>query len=211
MRATSIEPGSSGAAGDAGSSQEGSTGWKQEGDSTGFITVFPNGIGNSWSVGRCCSAAQSGNVDDVQFTRDMIKWLEAHSCVDPKRIYASGGSNGGGMSYMVACYAAAVIAAVAPVDFDCITAPGGPTARPSTSPVRSQPSRHGSNSTRARGSPTTDPNSSKCQTVTTCGGGTEVALCTALIGFASDFHTLQRRIDDATHTARTVQFRAAPP
>jgi polyhydroxybutyrate depolymerase len=69
-------------------------------------------------------------VDDVQFTRDMIKWLEAHTCVDPKRIYASGGSNGGGMAYMLACHAADVIAAVAPVDFDCITAPGGPNAMP---------------------------------------------------------------------------------
>jgi polyhydroxybutyrate depolymerase len=51
----------------------------------------------------------------------MIKWLEANACVDPKRIYSSGCSNGGGMSYMLACKAADVIAAVAPVDFRCIT------------------------------------------------------------------------------------------
>jgi polyhydroxybutyrate depolymerase len=51
----------------------------------------------------------------------MIKWLEANACVDSKRIYASGCSNGGGMSYMLACNAADVIAAVAPVDFRCVT------------------------------------------------------------------------------------------
>ena len=40
---------------------------------------------------------------------------------NPKRIYASGCSNGGGMSYILTCKAADVIAAVAPVDFRCIT------------------------------------------------------------------------------------------
>ena len=60
----------------------------------------------------------------------MIKWLEANACVDPKRIYASGCSNGGGMSYMLACKAADVIAAVAPVDFRCVTG-ADPLARPS--------------------------------------------------------------------------------
>jgi polyhydroxybutyrate depolymerase len=60
-------------------------------------------------------------INDVQFARDMIAWLEANTCVDPKRIYASGGSNGGGMTYRLACQAADVIAAVAPVDFRCVT------------------------------------------------------------------------------------------
>jgi polyhydroxybutyrate depolymerase len=90
----------------------------------GCIAVFPNSAsngGNGWNVGYCCDGAQTNKVDDVQFTRDMIKWLEANTCIDPKRIYASGCSNGGGMSYMLACNAADVIAAVAPVDFRCIT------------------------------------------------------------------------------------------
>jgi poly(3-hydroxybutyrate) depolymerase len=47
--------------------------------------------------------------------------MGANTCVDPKRVYASGCSNGGGMSYMPACNAADVIAAVAPVDFRRIT------------------------------------------------------------------------------------------
>jgi polyhydroxybutyrate depolymerase len=109
--------------GGTGSSQEQASGWGKKCDSVGCIAVFPNSgpSDNSWNVGYCCDNAQSQKVDDVQFTRDMIKFLEANSCVDPKRIYASGCSNGGGMSYMLACNAADVIAAVAPVDFRCIT------------------------------------------------------------------------------------------
>ncbi len=110
--------------GGTGSSQEGSSGWNTKCDSVGCIAVFPNSASNGsngWDVGYCCDGAQANKVDDVQFTRDMIKWLQANACVDPKRIYASGCSNGGGMSYMLACNAADVIAAVAPVDFRCIT------------------------------------------------------------------------------------------
>jgi len=50
----------------------------------------------------------------------MIGALQAETCVDPRRIFASGCSNGGGMSYKLACEAADVIAAIAPVDFDCV-------------------------------------------------------------------------------------------
>jgi polyhydroxybutyrate depolymerase len=110
--------------GGSGSSQESASGWGTKCDSVGCIAIFPNSASNAnngWNVGYCCQGAQSNKVDDVQFTRDMIKWLEANTCVDPKRIYASGCSNGGGMSYMLACNAADVIAAVAPVDFRCIT------------------------------------------------------------------------------------------
>jgi polyhydroxybutyrate depolymerase len=110
--------------GGTGSSQKSASGWDKKCDSVGCIAVFPDSASNAnngWNVGYCCQGAQSNKVDDVQFTRDMIKFLEANTCVDPKRIYASGCSNGGGMSYMLACKAADVIAAVAPVDFRCIT------------------------------------------------------------------------------------------
>ncbi len=110
--------------GGTGASQESSSGWGTKCDGAGCIAVFPNSApnaGNGWNVGYCCQGAQSNKVDDVQFTRDMIKWLESNTCIDPKRIYASGCSNGGGMSYILACNAADVIAAVAPVDFRCIT------------------------------------------------------------------------------------------
>ena len=96
-------------------------GWGTAADTDGFIVVWPQGYMNSWNVGRCCDPAVSAKVDDVAFTRAIIAAVSAEACVDPKRIYASGCSNGGGMSYRLACDAADVIAAVAPVDFDCIT------------------------------------------------------------------------------------------
>ena len=64
---------------------------------------FPNGVGNSWNIGRCCSTAQTQNVDDVGFVRAIIKQLQTDACIDPRRVYASGCSNGGGMSYKLAC------------------------------------------------------------------------------------------------------------
>ena len=107
--------------GGSGSGQKNLSGWATLGDSKGFITIFPNGVGNSWNVGRCCNPAQMQKVDDVAFTKAIITTLAKEACIDTKRVYASGCSNGGGMAYKVACDAADVIAAVAPVDFDCST------------------------------------------------------------------------------------------
>ncbi|HET9959938.1 MAG TPA: PHB depolymerase family esterase, partial [Polyangiaceae bacterium] len=112
--------------GGTGSQQEGSSGWKAKCDSVGCIAVFPDSSkskasDNSWNAGYCCTNAQKNQVDDVGFARSIIKWLQTNACVDSKRVYASGGSNGGGMTYRMACEAADVIAAVAPVDFRCVT------------------------------------------------------------------------------------------
>ena len=107
--------------GGSGSGQKNLSGWATLGDSKGFITIFPNGVGNSWNVGRCCNPAQMQGIDDVAFTKAIITTLASQACIDTRRVYASGCSNGGGMAYKVACAAADVIAAVAPVDFDCTT------------------------------------------------------------------------------------------
>jgi polyhydroxybutyrate depolymerase len=109
--------------GGSGQQWKGATGWGALADQEGFIMVWPDGVGNSWNVGRCCEAALNQNVDDVGFVRAIIEQLEAEACIDSKRVYATGCSNGGGMSYKVACEAADVVAAVAPVDFDCVVGP----------------------------------------------------------------------------------------
>jgi polyhydroxybutyrate depolymerase len=102
---------------------KGVTNWAATADAQGFIVVWPQGYMNAWNAGRCC-----GKADDVAFTRAMITQVSGEKSIDPKRIYATGCSNGGGMSYKLACDAADVIAAVAPVNFDCIT---GATNNPS--------------------------------------------------------------------------------
>jgi polyhydroxybutyrate depolymerase len=109
--------------GGTGNSQKNLSGWGDLADQEDFIVVWPNGVQNSWNVGRCCPPAANQQVDDVAFARAIIAQLQTEACVDAKRIYATGCSNGGGMSYKVACEAADVIAAVAPVDFDCVVGP----------------------------------------------------------------------------------------
>lgn len=84
-------------------------------DERGFIVVYPQGIktglGVSWNAGGCCGNTQ----DDMGFIRDLVKKLENDYCIDPKRVYATGLSNGAMMSYRLGCEAADVFAAVAPV------------------------------------------------------------------------------------------------
>ena len=112
------------------------TGWSDLSDAEGFIMVWPNGFENSRNAGRCCRAAYEQGVDDVAFTRALIQSLQMDACIDGKRVYATGCSNGGGMAYRVACDAADVIAAVAPVDFDCVMGPNGESSCASCSPSR---------------------------------------------------------------------------
>ena len=119
-----------------GMQQSNLSGFRNVADQKGFIMVWPNGVDNSWNVGRCCGTAQSQNIDDVGFVRAIIATLAQEACIDTKRVYATGCSNGGGMSYKLACDAADVIAAVAPVDFDCVTATTGAAACGNCRPAR---------------------------------------------------------------------------
>jgi len=81
----------------------------------GFIVVYPNGLDSSWNGGICCGSSAETNVDDVGFTRAVIEDLGERGCIDTARIYATGMSNGGFLSHRLACEAADVIAAAAPV------------------------------------------------------------------------------------------------
>lgn len=84
-------------------------------DSKGFVAVYPQGISNGWNAGACCGEAQTSNVDDVGFTRAMLKAVQERACIDPQRIYAAGFSNGGRMTYRLGCEMADVFAGLAPV------------------------------------------------------------------------------------------------
>jgi polyhydroxybutyrate depolymerase len=90
-------------------------------DEKGFIVVYPNGDGRledkllTWNGGTCCGYAATNNMDDVGFVRALIAELESTYNIDPKRIYATGMSNGAIMSYRLACEASDLFAAIAPV------------------------------------------------------------------------------------------------
>ncbi|MBI5931518.1 MAG: prolyl oligopeptidase family serine peptidase [Chloroflexi bacterium] len=88
----------------------------------GFIVVYPNGNGRlryrllTWNAAdNCCGYAHDQNVDDVKFIRELIEQLQKDYAIDPNRIYVTGMSNGGMMSYKLACALSDVIAAIAPV------------------------------------------------------------------------------------------------
>jgi polyhydroxybutyrate depolymerase len=81
----------------------------------GFIVVYPNGLDNSWNAGVCCGRSADTNVDDVGFARALIEDLGERGCIDTARVYTTGMSNGGFLSHRLACEAADVIAAAAPV------------------------------------------------------------------------------------------------
>jgi len=80
-----------------------------------FILVTPNGIENSWNGGACCDPAVSQGIDDVGFVSDLIDKIMEDYCIDPKRIFATGLSNGGFLSNRLACELSDRIAAIAPV------------------------------------------------------------------------------------------------
>ena len=83
----------------------------------GYIVAFPNGVGRSFNAGLCCSG--SGNPpheeDDVGFARAIVDDIASRFCVDRRRIFSTGMSNGGYMSERLACNASDLVAAVAPV------------------------------------------------------------------------------------------------
>jgi len=83
-------------------------------DEGGFILVMPNGYSNSWNAGTCCGAASDEQLDDVALFRAIFAEVGEHLNVDLDRVYATGLSNGGYMSYRLACEAADIFTAVAP-------------------------------------------------------------------------------------------------
>ncbi len=92
-------------------------------DTAGFLVVHPMGtvdiLGNThWNVGWGTSS-----VDDVGFTSALIDSLSAQYNINQDRIYSTGMSNGGFMSYTLACELSERIAAIASVtgDFNVTT------------------------------------------------------------------------------------------
>jgi polyhydroxybutyrate depolymerase len=95
--------------------QAGLSGWREKADAVGFIAVYPEALGGSWNAGPCCDSSLAESVDDEGFIRALVARLQQDACVDPARIYATGISTGGAMAHLLACRAADLFAATAPV------------------------------------------------------------------------------------------------
>jgi polyhydroxybutyrate depolymerase len=176
-------------------------------DPEGVVMAFPSGLagplGAGWNVGPCCV----GNVDDVAFARALVAQVSTMACIDPKRVYATGFSMGGGMAHYLACHAADVFAGVAPASFDLlqenvgecqpprpitvitfrgsadnlIPYDGGPSAFVPGMPVNFL----GAQATFQKWAaldqctpPPSAPDGNGCSAYSNCGGGVEVVLCT---------------------------------
>ena len=69
----------------------------------------------TWNAGYCCGYSIDNNIDDVGFIRSLIAKLEGSLAIDESRLYATGISNGGMMSYRLALELSDILAAIAPV------------------------------------------------------------------------------------------------
>jgi polyhydroxybutyrate depolymerase len=193
--------------GGSGSSERSGSPYPAVTDPEGVVMAFPTGLsgpsGGAWDVGPCCVA----NVDDIGFAKALVADVQRVACIDPKRIYATGFSMGGGMSHYVACHAADVFAAVAPAAFDLLQENVGDCKPPRPITVVSfrgtsdtlVPYNGGASSVVA-GMPVTflgakqtmdkwaminqctgsasAADANNCQTYSNCAGGVEVSLCT---------------------------------
>src|SRR5262245_27121733 len=91
------------------------SGFAQKSDEAGFIVVWPQGVSASWDGYDCGGAALEQNIDDVGFLRALVSQLAAIGDIDHSRVYATGHSCGASLVNRLACEAADVFAAVAPV------------------------------------------------------------------------------------------------
>jgi len=87
----------------------------QVADTSDFIVVYPSAIPN-WNSGVAENPSYpTPNVDDVGFINALIDIMSNRYSIDLERIYACGYSNGGFMSYKLACQLGNRIAAIASV------------------------------------------------------------------------------------------------
>ena len=87
--------------------------WNKLADEYGFIVVYPSGTGfpKRWRAHGPVAEADDPMLD-VTFISELIDTLEQQYNIDKTRIYANGLSNGGGMSFLLACKLSDRIAAI---------------------------------------------------------------------------------------------------
>jgi polyhydroxybutyrate depolymerase len=112
------------------------SGFNEKADKEGFIVVYPQGTGKkilgkikgTWNVGKTGGGyAYENQVDDVGFINSMLNDLEKRYAIDKNRIYSTGHSMGGMITYRLACESADRIAAIAPVATSLVTEPCKPS------------------------------------------------------------------------------------
>ena len=98
--------------------------WPEIADETGVLLIVPNGINavtgdaegddQHWNDCRGDAPLIETGADDVGFISALIDWADANHPIDLNRVYATGSSNGGMMTYRLAFELGERIAAIAP-------------------------------------------------------------------------------------------------
>ena len=106
---------------------ERSYGWDELADSQKFVVAYPDGVSRAWNVngGGCCGRPrEKASTTSPSSARPSLTSC-ATSASTPAQIYATGMSNGGIMSYTLACDTGvfAAIGAVAGTQLDSCRAP----------------------------------------------------------------------------------------
>ena len=79
------------------------TGLWKTGPENGIVVAHPQGFHMSWNAGSCCGDAKRLGVDDVNYISEVMDVMINEYNVDPKNIFVSGHSNGGGMTNRIGC------------------------------------------------------------------------------------------------------------
>ncbi len=90
-------------------------GWDELADSGKFVVAYPEGLHRAWNTngGGCCGRPAREGVDDVGFISAAVADIAKNVSINPDKVYATGISNGGIMSYTLACNTG-VFAAIGP-------------------------------------------------------------------------------------------------
>jgi polyhydroxybutyrate depolymerase len=106
-----------------------STGFEPLVERAGFMAVYPDALGGHWNDGRGGTWRGKSDADDVAFLLALIVQLERAGLADARRVYVTGPSNGGMMTFRLICEAAEVFAAAAPI-IACLPADLTPRCAP---------------------------------------------------------------------------------
>ena len=83
----------------------------------GLVYATPDGTVDSrgnhfWNATDACCDFDATGVDDAEYLTGLIKEISARASIDSKRVYFVGHSNGGFMSYRIACEHADLVAGI---------------------------------------------------------------------------------------------------
>ncbi|MEM9990441.1 MAG: T9SS type A sorting domain-containing protein [Bacteroidota bacterium] len=90
-------------------------------DANNFLVVYPQGLPDALGTAHFNAYFSPSDIDDVGFIDQLIDQLYTDYNLDLKRVYSTGMSNGGFMSYRLACELPERIAAIASVTGSMLT------------------------------------------------------------------------------------------